>query len=182
MRQINQAKKVSEIPDQKINEIKDEIEYAFKGFTIDSTDKDGTALETGTTIGNSGVENPIDEHEEILERAIDIQTIEIDDYKFRVKWSDENELAPWLTIKEYHDEFGGLTNEIDVIINVCHKFFVPYINKIDFITLINKLALALIVAEKRAKSVSTDGDLRIDPESIRNQMNRCLYDIASKES
>ena len=182
MRQINQAKKVSEIPDQKINEIKDEIEYAFKGFTIDPTDKDGTALETGTTIGNSGVENPIDEHEEILERAIDIQTIEIDDYKFRVKWSDENELAPWLTIKEYHDEFGGLTNEIDVIINVCHKFFVPYINKIDFITLINKLALALIVAEKRAKSVSTDGDLRIDPESIRNQMNRCLYDIASKES
>nr|MBP3259203.1 ATP-binding protein [Bacilli bacterium] len=184
MRQINQAKKVSEISDQKINEIKDEIKFAFEDFSIDAQEsKSGNdELLSDLIVAEPVVINDHMHDAAIAERAIDIQTIEIDQYKFRVKWSDENELAPWLTIKEYHDEFGGLTNEIDVIINICHKFFVPYINKTDFLPLINKFALALIVAEKRAKSISTDGDLKIDPESIRNQMNRCLYDIASKEN
>ena len=183
MRQINQAKKVSEIPEQKINEIVDEVKGAFENITIDIPKKS----EIYDNFNNEE-ENAIDLKTDLLdeltnpvENFVEIAPIDIDGYHFRVKWSDENELAPWLTIKEYHDEFGALTKDIDVIINVCHKFFVPYINKPDFLAVINKFALALIVAEKRAKSISTDGDLKIDPESIRNQMNRCLSEIAVKE-
>lgn len=183
MRQVNQAKKVSEISEQKIKEIKDEVQFAFEDFSIDVVNPSEKIVDD--SINNNVLNVNVSEilvKEDVIQNAVDIQTISIDDYVFKIKWSDENQLAPWLTIKEYHDEYGRLTNEIDVVINVCHKFFVPYINKTDFLPLINKFALALIVAEKRAKSISTDSDLKIDPESIRNQMNRCLYEIATKES
>lgn len=187
MRQVNQAKKISEISKEKINEINDEVKFAFEDVVIDlnsSIDDNKNNLIDDSNVdvcsSTSSVNSFVLSSSEV-QKSIEMQVVEIDGYKFNMKWTDENELAPWLTIKEYHDEYGALTKEIDVIINICHKFFVPYINKPDFLTLINKFALSLIIAEKRAKSIATDGDLKIDPESIRNQMNRCLSEIASKE-
>ncbi len=185
MRQVNQSMKVAEIPEKTINDIVDGTKGSFENIVVDLN-----RYEDLNEVNLIGYQSDMDSYLSSVEieqkvspekKSIEMYNFQADGYNFTVMWTDENELAPWLTIKEHHDEFGNLTKDIDVIINVCHKFFVPYINKPDFLMLVNKLALAMIIAEKRAKSISTSDDLKIDPESIRNQMNRCLAEIAAKE-
>lgn len=182
MRNINQSKKISEIPEQKIGEIVNDVKDAFENISVDLKKQSESPSFLEKIFNKKNEKTDILEENKIDDKkVVDITPIPIDGYNFIVKWSDENELAPWLTIKEHHDEYGNQTKDIDIIINVCHKFFVPYINKPEFLTLINKFAIAMIVAEKRAKSISTDNSLKIDPESIRTQMNKCLSEIANKE-
>ena len=69
-------------------------------------------------------------------------------------------------------------NNYEVKINTRHAFFIPYIEKREFIPLITKLSIAMVLAESESKKISPDG--RINADDIRLYMNKILEDIARR--
>lgn len=103
-----------------------------------------------------------------------IYTFEVENYAINVKWNDDDEYGTWLIVEDRE-------SEIDVMLNIRHKFFVPFIHQIEFLTLINQFAVAMVIAEKKAKSITTDENKKIDPWAIRIQMNKLLEVLAKQE-
>lgn len=93
-------------------------------------------------------------------------------YSFTIDLDSKNPAAYWISVSEKD------TNEYTVKINTRHAFFIPFIQKREFIPLITKLAIAMVLSEGEAKKISPDG--RIDAEDIRLNMNRILEEIARR--
>lgn len=97
------------------------------------------------------------------------------DYRFKYKNSDyifhtmldlSNPSAHWLLV-EPNSEF-----EYSLSINMRHPYFKPLIEKKEFMPLMMKMAISIVLAEIESISQSPDG--RIDPSDIRLKMNEIL--------
>ena len=85
---------------------------------------------------------------------------------FRLHWQDQLSDAHWMQISATHE------NEIDVFLNMAHPFFVPYLNNLGFLELLQKVVLALALAERMARQTSANG--LISPTDFRMYMNKVL--------
>ena len=101
-----------------------------------------------------------------------IYEFQIEKYIINVKWDDRSEVGTWLSLDNETE------NGFDIIINIRHKFFTPYQNQPEFLNVINQFAIALILAEKKAKSTTTDPKQLIDPFAIRTYMNQLLNKLS----
>ena len=108
------------------------------------------------------------------EKTQEVYSYSIDDYDLVVKWYSDNENGAWITSKELSE------NKIEISLNIRHAFFVPYINDTNFLKIINKLACAMIIAERNAKKVSKNPDGSVDPSDIRTYMNKLLDKLSKK--
>ncbi len=102
----------------------------------------------------------------------DIYEFNIENYNIKVKWDDRSEVGPWLSLANETD------NSFDIIINIRHRFFTPYQNQPEFLNVINQFAIALILAEKKAKSSTSNPDQLIDAFAIRQYMNQLLSKLS----
>ena len=89
---------------------------------------------------------------------------------YKIRWSVANDNGYWITTNPIDEK------AVDVIINVNHQFFKPYINEQDFQIIIEKFVIAFLIAEDRAKQYAEDG--LVKPNAIRNELNRYLSEIA----
>lgn len=62
-----------------------------------------------------------------------------------------------------------------VIWNVRHPFFKPFIDKVEFLQLMENLIFAMVIAEIESKKVSVEG--RVEYSEIRNRMNEILKQL-----
>lgn len=85
---------------------------------------------------------------------------------FKLFWQDQLSDAHWMSV-DYPQE-----NEIHIYLNSSHPFFDPYIKDISMLELIQKFVMALALAEKMARSVSTTN--QIESSDFRNYMNLVL--------
>lgn len=108
------------------------------------------------------------------EKTQEMYSYSVDDYDLTVKWYSDNENGAWITTKELSD------NRIEISLNIRHAFFVPYINDTNFLKIMNKLACAMIIAERNAKKVSKNPDGSVDPSDIRTYMNKLLDKLSKK--
>ncbi|MBD5436377.1 MAG: hypothetical protein HDR36_07710 [Treponema sp.] len=92
---------------------------------------------------------------------------------YNIRWSIANDNGYWITTKSVDEK------TVDVIINVNHQFFKPYINEQDFQIIIEKFVIAFLIAEDKAKQYSECG--LVKPNAIRNELNRYLSEIARSE-
>ena len=95
------------------------------------------------------------------------------EYKFKFIYEVDNIRLPWLTVSEDKTE-----NLFEIHINTGHAFFAPYKDKKEFMTLITKFTLAMVLAEQNERLSSSDG--KINPEGIRLSMNNLLDAIAQR--
>lgn len=93
-------------------------------------------------------------------------------YSFTISLDASTPLAYWLSVSAKNNF------EYDVKINTRHAFFIPYIEKRDFIPLITKLSIAMVLSESESRKISPDG--RINADDIRLNMNRILEEIARR--
>ena len=85
---------------------------------------------------------------------------------FRLFWQNQLSQAPWMSL-EFPQE-----NEIHIFLNSNHPFFEPYLDNIEMVALIQKLVISLALAEKMARTVSSNN--KIDAADFRNYMNWVL--------
>ncbi|MFV0363831.1 MAG: ATP-binding protein [Suipraeoptans sp.] len=93
-------------------------------------------------------------------------------YHFTVKFDSSSPLNPWVTVKEENEPHFQIT------INMKHAFFKPFTENKEFMSVMAKLVMAMILAEIGSLAVSSDG--RINPGDIRMKMNGILEQIVSK--
>ena len=108
------------------------------------------------------------------DRVCEIYSYKIDDYDLTVNWYSENENGYWVTTKQLNN------NSIEITINIRHAFFLPYINDVEFLKIINKFVCAMVIAEKEASKVSIHSDGAINPSEIRTYMNKLLDKLSRK--
>ena len=178
MKNKNEAKKVSEISDEEKNEIITSTVKSFMNITKNGNSIfDDDISVTGNLVNTNFPENK----EEVIIPEKDFSKInnifefKIENYVINVKWDDSSEIGQWLSLDNETE------NSFDIIINIRHKFFTPYQNQPEFLNVINKFAIALILAEKKAKSTTTDSRQLIQSFVIRSNMNK-LLDKLSIES
>lgn len=80
--------------------------------------------------------------------------------------------SKWITVTTDDEE------AMHVTINVNHRFFKPYSNEEEFQVVLEKLVIAFVVSEARAK-LNSDKDGFIFYNSIRNNMNDLLGKLSS---
>lgn len=87
---------------------------------------------------------------------------------FRLHWREQQSgnHAHWMQLSYGED------NDVDVFLDVGHPFFAPYLDQKGAIQLLQKLVIALALAEHMARSTSTNG--QVMPEDFRNYMNIVL--------
>lgn len=139
--------------------------------------------------GNSGIQeeqdissndNSFDEYlnesnkqsESVLD-CVRTYTISIDSITkrtYKIRWSIANDKDYWITTKPIDEK------TVNVIINVNHHFFKPYINEQDFQITIEKFVIAFLIAEDKATLYSEGG--LVKPNAIRNELNHYLSEIA----
>lgn len=104
------------------------------------------------------------------ERIYKIQTNNILSVELRVQWSIGN--------KNFWIEYTELEQDIfDVRINIDHPFFMPFSKEEGFKRVLEKFAIAFILAERQAKMAS-DRSGYIPSNVIKNYMNRYLQRLA----
>ncbi len=94
-------------------------------------------------------------------------------YSFHIFLDLDNPSAYWLLV-EQETEFRYV-----LTINMRHSFFKPLIEKKEFMPLMVKMAIAMVLAEIESLLVSQDG--KIDPSSIRMKMNEILEIVGNGE-
>lgn len=94
-------------------------------------------------------------------------------YLFDIFLDTTHQTARWLLV-----ENGG-ENRYKLTINMKHPFFKPLIAKKEFMPIMMRVSMALILAELEASFLSPDG--RINPADIRLRMNDILENIAKEE-
>lgn len=143
---------------------------------VDETDEENNEQSNPLEQNNIDDENPASENS-----GVDIQggTSVIFNfeykkvpYSFSIMLDRSTPYAYWLSVEMKQN------NVYEVKINTRHAFFIPYIEKRDFIPLITKLSIAMVLAESESKKISPDG--RINADDIRLYMNKILEDIARR--
>ena len=89
---------------------------------------------------------------------------------FVVKWATGNN-DYWIEYENYESD------KYDVTINIEHPFFMPFSKEEDFKIVLEKFALAFILSERKAKTIS-DQEGYIPSNVIKNYMNRYLQKLA----
>ena len=77
--------------------------------------------------------------------------------------------AHWLLVE------GNGDAEFTLYINMRHAFFKPLIEKRDFLPIMIRMSIAIVLAEIESVLMSPDG--RIDPCDIRLKMNEILENV-----
>lgn len=172
----NEAKKVSEITEEQRKEIITSTVLSYqnafkKNRTFEEINKESNEnqKEIQTLL-------PKDNFDTVSE----IYQFSVENYRINVKWDDRSEIGTWLSIANEEKNPDG-TYQFDIIINIRHKFFTPYQNQPEFLTLINKMAIALVLSEKKAKSATSNPDQLIEAFEIRTHMNNILNRLATDE-
>ena len=93
------------------------------------------------------------------------------DYDFTFIFDDKNPKSEWLKVGVEDKQI----NKYAITLNIRHSFFFPFIQKKDFLVLLAKFAIAIVIAEINAYEIATDG--LVSPSSIRNEMGRILEDL-----
>lgn len=92
-------------------------------------------------------------------------------WTIRLHWQDQLIDVHWMQIGYPQDDV------IEIYLNTAHPFFIPYLGQAGMVELLQKLVIALALAEKMARMTSTTG--LVDPAAFRNYMNKVLRRIAS---
>lgn len=171
-RNENRAKRVNEFTQNEINDIVTSTVSKFQ--TLFSNDFNKQTAITSPTEPLKNVEKGELASEEISSIENRYQ-FSVDDYIINVKWDDRDEFGPWLSLGNNDSN----SSEFDIIINIRHKFFTPYLNDPEFVKLINQFAIALILAEKQSRKSTADQNQKIDPWAIRSNMNNLLTKLAN---
>lgn len=85
---------------------------------------------------------------------------------FRLYWQDQYSGAHWMQVSYPSD------TEVNIYLNTAHPFFAAYLGQPGIIEVLQKMVVALALAEQMARRTSVDG--RIYPADFRNLMNRVL--------
>ena len=92
---------------------------------------------------------------------------------FSVQWARGN--------KKYWIEYTEETSDnYNVLINIDHPFFMPFTKEDGFQKVLEKFAIAFILAERQAK-FGSDKQGYIQANTIKNYMNRYLEKLAEDE-
>ena len=166
----NEAKKLSEISEETKNDIITNTVEKFKNIVKD----DKTLFDDNKTESKTKDKNnqDINVPSQDFTNVKNVYEFEIDNYNIRVKWDDRSEVGPWLSLDNETE------SSFDIIINIRHKFFTPYQNQPEFLNVINQFAIALILAEKKAKSATSNPNQLIDSFAIRTYMNQLLNKLS----
>lgn len=97
----------------------------------------------------------------------------IEVWQFRLFWQSEIREAPWMQVR-YPGE-----GQIDVYLNMAHPFFVPYLGSEGVLEMLQKLVMALALAERMARASADDG--LVSPTDFRMYMNRVLRRVSEIE-
>lgn len=95
------------------------------------------------------------------------------DYSFHILLDLNHPSAHWLLVEPESESQYVLT------INMRHSFFKPLIERKEFMPLMMKMAIAMVLAEIESLLVSQDG--KIDPSAIRVNMNEILETVGNGE-
>lgn len=94
-----------------------------------------------------------------------------DEWLFQLHWQDQRSDAHWMQVS-YPEE-----GKVDIFLNTAHPFFAPHLSETGMVELLQKLVVALALAEHLARrSSATDG--HVTPADFRNFMNMVLKRVA----
>lgn len=91
------------------------------------------------------------------------------EYLFHIIFDMTDPTMDWLLVEEKGE------NEYTLSINMRHAFFKPLIEKRDFLPIMMRMSIALVLAEIESMLISPDG--RIEPCAIRLKMNEILESV-----
>lgn len=91
------------------------------------------------------------------------------DYTFHIILEMNDPAMDWLLVERLTD------TEYTLSINMRHSFFKPLIDKSEFLPIMMKMSIALVLAEIESMVISHDG--RIEPSAIRLKMNEILETV-----
>ena len=91
------------------------------------------------------------------------------DYLFHIIFDVTDPTLHWLLVEENSE------NEFTLSINMKHSFFKPLIEKREFLPIMTRMSIALVLAEIESLTLSPDG--RIEPCDIRLKMNEILENV-----
>ena len=91
------------------------------------------------------------------------------EYLFHIIFDMSDPTAHWLLVEE------NFSTEFTLIINMRHAFFKPLIEKKDFLPIMMKMSIALVLAEIESLILSPDG--KVNACDIRLKMNEILEDV-----
>lgn len=91
------------------------------------------------------------------------------DYLFHIIFDVTDPTLHWLLVEE-NSEY-----EFTLLINMKHSFFKPLIEKREFLPIMTRMSIALVLAEIESLTLSHDG--RIEPCDIRLKMNEILENV-----
>ena len=91
------------------------------------------------------------------------------EYLFHIVFDMSDPTMDWLLVEQDGE------NEYTLWINMRHSFFKPLIEKREFLPIMMRMSIALVLAEIESMLVSPDG--RIEPCTIRLKMNEILESV-----
>lgn len=91
------------------------------------------------------------------------------DYLFHIIFDTSDPSLDWLLV-----ESTG-SSEYTLSINMRHSFFSPLIGKKEFLSILTRMSIAMVLAEIESMMVSPDG--KIEPSAIRLKMNEILETV-----
>ena len=94
-------------------------------------------------------------------------------YVFDIKYEMNSPSSQWLTLNEIKNDYYELK------INMKHPFFKPLIDNKEFITLMTKFVMAMVLAE--IESIRMSNNDKIDFWAIRIGMNNILEEVIKSE-
>lgn len=159
----NESKRINDITEEEKTDI---VSETVNNITSAVSEINEEPVLYGATTDNKFQDIEILDFPE--DKTQEMYTYSVDGYELSVRWYSDNENGAWITTKEISD------NKIEISLNIRHAFFVPYINDTNFLKIMNKLACAMIIAERNAKKVSKNSDGSVDPSDIRTYMNKLL--------
>ena len=147
---------------------------------IDNSENEPVSLPIDPSQGDTPLDNQNTESEVIspeddgvtIEGGKQIQfpiTFKGKNYLFTIFLDTSRQNARWLLVKDCGN------NEYELTINMKHAFFKPLIAKKEFLPIMMRMSIALVLAEIQASFLSPDG--RINPGDIRAKMNDILENI-----
>lgn len=159
----------------------------LENINIEIVDRHLTSsnLETNPTVDNSSNANESATSSTEIEEAVDTNDngVIIDggdqvnyqfkykgiDYLFHIIFDVTDPTLDWLLVEENSE------NEFTLLINMKHPFFKPLIEKREFLPIMTRMSIALVLAEIESLTLSPDG--RIEPCDIRLKMNEILENV-----
>ncbi len=91
------------------------------------------------------------------------------EYMFHIVFDMTDPTMDWLLVED------NSSNEYTLSINMRHPFFKPLIEKREFLPIMTRMSIALVLAEIESLVISPDG--RIEPCAIRLKMNEILESV-----